>query len=186
MSQYGQGDDDAFEIVYEALAPRLEGYLRRHVRETSRLEDLVQQTFENMHRARGSFIPGSQVLPWAFTIAKRLMIDTQRKTRHEVSRDLCEENDTVDAILVAACESGEELVHAAQTKAQLLSVFNRLPEKQRLVFEHVKMDGLSYAVVAAMLGITEDSVRMHVHHAGKALRAGLLGEERKPGAAWPC
>jgi RNA polymerase sigma-70 factor, ECF subfamily len=178
MSQYGQGNDGAFEIVYEVVAPRLEGYLRRHVRETSRLEDIVQQTFENMHRARGSFIPGSQVLPWAFTIAKRLMIDTQRRTGHEVSRDLGEENDTVDAILIAARESGEEVVHAVETKAQLLAVFSRLPEMQQTVFEHVKIEGLPYAAVAAMLGITEDSVRMYTHRACKALRAVAGGEGR--------
>src|SRR5207248_3195962 len=102
MSQYAQGDAGAFEIVYEVVAPRIEGYVRRKVRDSARVEDIVQQTFENMHKARGTFIPGSDVLNWAFAIARNLVSDIGRKAGRETVSDLTAENDTMGAALAAA------------------------------------------------------------------------------------
>lgn len=175
MTRYGQGEDCAFGIVYDEVAPRIERYLRRHMRETTLVEDVVQQTFENMHRARGTFLPGFPVLPWAFAIARRLMIDCPKKSGREVSRDMSAEDDVVNALFIAARENGEEAVQALETTARLLEAFNQLSATRRSVFEHVKIEGLSYATVAAMHDLTEDSVRMHVHHASKALRAVVDG-----------
>ena len=116
MTQYAQGDVAAFEIVYEVVAPRIEGYVRRKVRDASRVEDIVQQTFENMHRARGRFIPGSDVLNWAFAIARNLVIDTGKKAGRESSADMTEENETMGAVLAAAVAGGEELFLARETE----------------------------------------------------------------------
>src|SRR4029078_5060782 len=69
------GDAAAFPILYDAIAPRLDGYVRRRTREPSRIDDIVQQTFERIHRARGTFVRGSDVLSWAFKIARNLCID---------------------------------------------------------------------------------------------------------------
>src|SRR4051812_41474393 len=71
MERYAEGDDAAFALVYDALAERLLAFLRRRLGSMSRAEDLLQQTFLRMHRARGSFVSGSAVLPWAFAIARR-------------------------------------------------------------------------------------------------------------------
>jgi RNA polymerase sigma-70 factor (ECF subfamily) len=182
MTRYGRGENVAFETVYDEVAPRIERYLRRHMRETSLVEDIVQQTFEHMHRARGTFVPSFPVLPWAFTIAKRLMLDCPKRCRREVSRDMRTEDDIATALFVAARENGEEMVQAVETKARLLEAFNSLSAIRRSVFEHAKIEGLSYATVAATHGITEDSVRMQVHRACKALRAVIEDAESLPGS----
>ncbi len=73
MDRYAQGDDAAFSELYDALAPRLYGYLLRQTRNNARAEDLTQQTFLQMHCARGRFVRGADVVPWAFAIARRLL-----------------------------------------------------------------------------------------------------------------
>src|SRR6478735_49383 len=55
MERYAAGDDAAFAQVYDEVAPRLMRHLRRHVACRAVVEDLVQQTFLQMHRARGRF-----------------------------------------------------------------------------------------------------------------------------------
>lgn len=65
------------------------------------------------------------------------------------------------------------MVHAIETRARLREAFDHLSPKRRSIFEHVRIEGLSYATVAAMHGVTEDSVRMHMHQASKALRAAV-------------
>ena len=84
MERYANGDDAAFGALYDAIAPRLLGFLSKATRDAAATEDLVQQTFLQMHRARGSFIRGAPVMPWALAIAKRLMIDSARRRRLEL------------------------------------------------------------------------------------------------------
>lgn len=83
MDRYAAGEDAAFALVYDALAPRLYGYLVRQTREVARAEDLLQQTMLQIHRARSSFIVGAEVTPWAFAIARRLLVDSVRRGRRE-------------------------------------------------------------------------------------------------------
>src|SRR5258708_24666732 len=84
MERYAAGDDSAFGDVYDALAPRLFAYLKRQTREVTRAEDLLQQTLLQIHRGRASFLPGAEVTPWAFAIARRLVIDASRRDKRQV------------------------------------------------------------------------------------------------------
>ncbi len=183
MSQYAQGDVAAFEIVYEVVAPRIEGYVRRRVRDGARVEDIVQQTFENMHRARGTFVPGSDVLNWAFAIARNLVSDTGRKAGRETASDLSDENDAMGAVLAAAVAGGEELFLARETGVLLVRTYEGLTKLQQEVFELVKLEGLSYQQAAATLGITVPSVRMYAHRAYVSLREAV--GESVPAVAVP-
>src|SRR5258706_3960985 len=83
MDGYAAGNDAAFGDVYDALAPRLYGYLLRQTRDPGRAEDLLQQTMLQIHAARGRFFRGAEVVPWAFAIARRLLIDSYRRRRRE-------------------------------------------------------------------------------------------------------
>lgn len=183
MSQYAQGDAAAFEIVYEVVAPRIEGYVRRKVRDSARVEDIVQQTFENMHKARGTFIPGSDVLNWAFAIARNLVSDVGRKAGRETIADLTDENETMGAVLAAAVAGGEELLLARETGVRLVRTYEGLTKLQQEVFELVKLEGLSYQQAAATLGITVPAVRMYAHRAYVSLREAV--GESLPALAGP-
>src|SRR5581483_5628142 len=89
MARYAQGDASTFGAVYDGVAPRLERYLRRHQRGGAvRIEDVLQQTFLQMHASRGTFIIGAEVFPWALAIARRLMLDLGRKVRREEPREV--------------------------------------------------------------------------------------------------
>ena len=63
MDRYAQGDSAAFGIVYDLLAPRLFAFLIRQTRSRAAAEDLVQQTFLQIHCARASYIGGADVTP---------------------------------------------------------------------------------------------------------------------------
>ena len=173
MSRYAQGQASAFEIVYDAVAPRLAAYLRRHVREPSRVEDIVQQTFLQMHCARGTFINGAEVLPWAFAIARRLMIDTARKNGREQCHDLSNDEGRHAAVMASVVANGEEVVVARETGQRISDAFDRMSEPQRAAFELVKADGLSHAQAASILGTTVTGVKLRAHRAYLALRAAL-------------
>jgi RNA polymerase sigma-70 factor, ECF subfamily len=167
MGRYAQGDDSAFDLVYEAVAPRLEAYLRRHLREKSRVEDVIQQTFLQMHGARGTFIVGAEVLPWAFAIARRLMIDSTRKTRREEPAPI----DIDDlAVGLGQVASSHDLLEAQEARARLSAAYSQLSAPQRAAFDLVKSEGLSHAQAASILGTTVTGIKLRVHRAYLALR----------------
>ncbi len=175
MERYASGDDSAFGEVYDAVAPRLFAYLRRQVREADRAEDLVQRTLLQIHRARGTFIPGSAVLPWAFAISRRLLIDEIRKSR----RDLLASAAIIDDAIPCG-ESHASLLEAEELARLMQKELARLPETQRAAFELMRLDGLSHAEAAQTLGVTISAVKLRAHRAYVALRAVLGAAVAEP------
>lgn len=178
MERYAAGDDAAFAEVYDAIAPKLLAYLRRQTRDVAFAEDVLQQTFLHMHRARGTFIPGSAVLPWSFAIARRLVIDGARRGR----RDLLAGAEDVFGEQEPCSEGGtaDQEVEARQLAERLQSELSKLPAAQRAAFELLRIDGLSHNEAAQVLGATASAVKLRAHRAYVALR-GILGEA----ADWP-
>jgi RNA polymerase sigma-70 factor (ECF subfamily) len=173
MDRYARGDEPAFAEVYDAVAPRVFAYLRRHTRGAALAEDLVQQTLLQMHRARGTFIPGSAVLPWAFAIARRLLIDELRRNKRNVLATASEIAEEAAAAPGGAAPDG--ILAARQLAGQLQAELGRLPHSQRAAFELMRLDGLSHADAAQVLGITVNALKLRAHRAYVALRA-IVGD----------
>ena len=178
MERYAHGDNAAFAEVYDALAPRLLGVLRKATRDGAAAEDLVQQTFLQIHRARGSFIPGAPVMPWAFAIAKRLMIDRGRRQRIELSLFKHPAADDDDFMLSApsATPATDELLHARRMARRIQQRLDTLPETQRTAYQLVKQEGVSLKRAAELLGTSVTAIKLRTHRAYQALRA-VLREE---------
>ena len=91
MERYADGDESAFATLYDEVAPRLLRFTSRQLRSAAAAEDVVQQAFLQMHVARGQFTRGAAVLPWAYAIARRLVIDLSRRRGHEDPRAVAED-----------------------------------------------------------------------------------------------
>ena len=174
MERYADGDDSAFADVYDRLAPRLYGFLLRRVRDKALAEDLTQQTFLRMHEARGRFVRGAAVSPWAFAIANRLMIDSMRSKKRDQSR--VDANTDAGAALdyAASNDAGaDEVLDAKRVEAVLARELSRLPEAHRTAYALTREDGLSMKEAADVLGTTVSAVKLRVHRAYLALREAL-------------
>jgi len=165
MERYADGDAAAFAIVYDALAPRLLGLLRRQAPQYA--EDLVQQTFFQMHLARGTFVRGAQVRPWAFAIARRLLIDRLRREKHVIHVELPE-------WVAADVEPPDASSIARETARELERLLARIPARQRLAFEVVRGDGLSMREAADTLGTSVTAVKLRASRAMRALRSAFM------------
>jgi RNA polymerase sigma-70 factor, ECF subfamily len=168
MEQYAAGNAAAFGKVYDVLAPRLFPFLLRQTRDRARAEDLLQQTMLRLHRARDQFIPGAQVVPWAFAIARRLLVDSLRRDRREVVGDGTDPDGGI-----AVAPGPDEFVHASEIARRIERTLAGLPESQRTAFQLTKHDGLTLAEAAQVLGVTVTAVKLRVHRAYEALRADL-------------
>lgn len=174
MERYAAGDDAAFEVLYDSLAGRLHGYIRRHVPDPQGCDDLLQETFLRMHRARATFVSGAPVVPWAFAIARRLVIDHADKNRR--SPRVVDDAEPASSSVVGTTDRPEQAVEARRLAQRLAGALARLPASQRSAFELLKQDGLTLAEAAATLGTTVTAVKLRAHRAYQALRA-VLGED---------
>ena len=173
MDRYASGDVEAFSVLYDLLAPRLYGFLLRQTRNPARAEDLVQQTLLQMHCARGRFIRGAPVTPWAFAIARRLLIDDVRRNKFEGPRSSDPgAPDPVDTALATDLPA-DERVHSNELARMIRRALDDLPEPQRVAFELVKQEGLTHAEAAGVLGTTVMAVKLRAHRTYEALRAAL-------------
>jgi RNA polymerase sigma-70 factor (ECF subfamily) len=173
MDRYAAGESDAFAILYDLLAPRLYGFLMRQTRNPSRAEDLVQQTMLHIHCARGRFIRGAPVMPWAFAIARRLLIDETRKSRLDGARTSDPEGYRAFENAVAGDVPADDQVQSSQVAKMIRRELDRLPEQQRVAFELVKHEGLTHAEAAEILGTTVTAIKLRAHRTYEALRAAL-------------
>jgi RNA polymerase sigma-70 factor, ECF subfamily len=172
MERYAAGDDAAFITVYDVLAPRLMAYLLRRAESPADAADVLQETMLHVHRARSDFIAGAAVAPWAFAIARRLLAD-RRRQQH---RDPIMDGEVLDT-QAAELPSADDVVQARELTECLQSRLAELPPRQRVAFELVHRDGLSFLEVARILKTTVGAAKQRLHRAYETLRAALSERE---------
>jgi RNA polymerase sigma-70 factor, ECF subfamily len=181
MDRYACGEEAAFVDLYDELAPRLYRFAVRWTRSPSAAEDTVQQTLLQIHAARHRFVRGGAVLPWAYAIARRLLIDLGRRGVREQLRSL----DVRDPEEPATDPSPDEALHHRRIEAEARRDFAALPAGWRDAFELVKFEGLSVAETADVLGITRAMVKIRAHRATAALRKSIARRFRGPAEPTP-
>jgi RNA polymerase sigma-70 factor, ECF subfamily len=181
MQRYCDGDAGAFRELYALVAPRLLGYLLKMARERALAEDLLQQTFLKVHRARGAYVRGADPLPWIYSIAHRTFIDETRKHKRAVVRvGEAEELPEVPAGLTGESEDRRDEVRGdPELVAAALDALAGLPVAQREAVVLTKLDGKSVAEAAEIAGTTVGAMKVRAHRGYEALRK-LLGRPVEP------
>ncbi len=181
MDRYAAGDDAAFAELYDLIAPKLRGYLLRQTHDATRADDLLQQTMLQLHSHRATFLKGGEVLPWAFAIARRLLINSYRRRQREDSGR--KKASFMGAGEAEGPSSTDDVLHSKRLIRTIETELSRLPEAQRVAIELIKKEGLSLREVAEVLGTTSSAIKSRVHRAYETLRAALgdrLDEEERP------
>ena len=175
MAKYQDGDAAAFRELYALVAPRLLGYLMKMAREKALADDLLQQTFLKVHRARGAYVRGADPLPWIYSIAHRTFIDETRKVKRAVVRVADEDIPEVAAgIDGLTADRRDEPRVDPELAREALDALAQLPEQQREAVVLTKLDGKSVAEAAEIAGTTVGAMKVRAHRGYEALRK-LLG-----------
>jgi len=175
MARYCDGDATAFRELHARVAPRLVAYLGRMCRERALAEDLAQQTFLKVHRARSAYVRGADPVPWMFAIAHRTFLDEMRRRK----RSRVEVAQGERGVPEAAASITGEPADAAPTGADpqlvqaALAALDQLPPAQREALILTKLSGKSIAEAAAITGATPGAVKLRAHRGYVALRKAL-------------
>lgn len=172
MVAYQAGDAASFERLYAALAPLLRRFLLGLARDAARVEDLLQDTFLQLHKARHTFDPAYAVAPWVYAIARHVFLADSRRRWRRIREVAPLEEETA---LVPGTDAGGT---AGATAHDLDRALARVSEERRepLLLHHVW--GWRFEEIAARLGIREGAARLRAHRALGQLRK-LLGERKR-------
>jgi RNA polymerase sigma-70 factor (ECF subfamily) len=185
MDRYASGEDAAFSVLYTGLESKLRSFLMRLTGTLLVAEDLLQETFMRIHRARGGFAPGAAVVPWAYAIARNAWLDHVRSAKvrgrpARETRDLYESASLTEPLAGPETDS-EQLAIARETAALVEAVLARLPVAQREAFVLLRYEGMSVVEAAEVLGSTKSAVKLRAFRAYEALRASLDEHRRAKG-----
>lgn len=163
MVGYQNGDGAAFEEIFAAIAVPLRNYLTSLTRDRARGEDLMQETFLQLHRSRHTYLPGRPVKPWAFGIARNVFL----MARRSAARRSKHETPAFDELPEVPVEGLAELF---PDRDQLVKALRVVPEDRReaLLLHHVW--GFSFREVGHMLGISERAAKLRSFRGVQSLR----------------
>jgi RNA polymerase sigma-70 factor (ECF subfamily) len=185
MLAYQAGDESAFDRLVERYSGRVYALLTRFLGNASGREDMVQEVFLRVIRARSSYRPSARFSTWLYRIVFNLSANERQRLggRGEVSLD-------GEAGKGSQARSGEPPDPSAAEPASALEredviqavrgAIARLPDNQRMALILAKYEELPYAEVAEVLGSTEKAIKSLIHRARESLRgwlAPLLQEE---------
>lgn len=164
MLAFRDGDEAAFDQLFRRWAGPLLRYLERMLGESAMAEELVQEAFFRVHRARHRYEPRARFSTWLYRIATNLALNELKRPRR---RHVHEEEDRVE--LRGTGPGVDEQVATRRLGARVESELEKLPERQRMALWLSAAEGHSYAEVASILDTTEKSVKALVHRARAAL-----------------
>jgi RNA polymerase sigma-70 factor, ECF subfamily len=173
-----RAEDDALDALLSALVDQYAGALYRVafsvLRNPADAEDAVQEAFLRVLRHRDSLGEVRDHRVWLIRIVWNIVLDRKRRAKTRPETD-----DVADLarVLPSAGLSAEEVAAAAQHHAHVLACVDQLPAKERQVLLLSAFEELSSVEIAAVLGITESSVRSRLFRA-RNLIAGLLDHTR--------
>lgn len=162
MARYAAGNSRAFEELFRRYEPRAYVFFLRRTGSPQRAEDLYQELFLRIHRARDRYDPARPFTPWFFQIANRLLVDDHRRAfrSHEMlidAREPCAERPGADAQLA--------------DHQQVDRLLNALSPEERYVVLSAKVEGVGYPELAEHLGRSVDAVKKMASRAILRLRA---------------
>ena len=172
MLRVRDGDQEAFQALYRKHGPRVLQFIRRSVGNEAIADELAQDVFLQMYKARKRYQPTARFTTWLYTIAANVCKNGYRRLKQEEmtrGRDRADEPTTFDPPDTNRPTS-EEVIRQQEIERHLRNALTHLPPKQRSAFLLARVDGLAYRDVARALGCSEGAVKALLNRATNSLR----------------
>lgn len=168
------GDRRAFEELAGRYLRPVHAVAASYLSEQADIEDAAQETFLRVLERIHTFDPKRPFAPWLYQIARNVA----RNRRKALARRRTE-------VLPGADLQGPEpdpaqTLGRAEIRRLVEEAMERLPEQRRTAFRLFDIEGYTAQEIARLMGVDAGTVRSHVHHARRTLRAELapmLGKE---------
>jgi len=170
MIRYQGGSLEAFQEIYARLAPGVRRYLSLLAGGSAIADDLLQETFLQMHRSRAAYNLAYAVKPWVFGMARNVFLMNRRAARrwaavHESREDLPDFPVPPEADRLGSQDEIRRcMAHLSRDQVEALLLHHQW--------------GFSFEEIAGMLGISAAAARARASRGMADLRVALNGLQR--------
>ncbi len=180
MLRVRDGDAEAFEELVSLWQDRLVTLFRHHMGDHSTAEDLAQEVFLRVYRARESYRPTAKFSTWIHTIANNVASDLRqrsyRRREHGLPMSVSASSSGIGLDQIAVAASGQRPARQAD-RGELQDVVQRaiagLGDNQRMAVLLAKFEQCSYEEIAEAMQLSVPAVKSLLFRARDQLRAAL-------------
>jgi RNA polymerase sigma-70 factor (ECF subfamily) len=170
MLEYQGGSLDAFQTVYARLAPDLRRFVCHLTRGSDSADDLLQETFLQMHRSRGAYNPAYAVRPWLFGLARNVFLMNRRAGLRWAAV-----HETREVVPDFPVPAEVEKLGSADEIRQCISRLSA-DRTEALLLHHEW--GFTFEEIAGMLGVSAAAARARASRGMADLRDALTSLQR--------
>ncbi|MHB8898639.1 MAG: RNA polymerase sigma factor [Thermoguttaceae bacterium] len=177
MLEVRDGNAAAFGELMKRYQNRVVMFLEQYTGNRDQAEDLAQDVFLRVYRARRRYVPGAKFSTWLFTITGNVAKNAQRSRarRHEINLEGRESGPMGIRPLetIAQVSSGQIPARAldrAEARDLVRMAVQSLSERQRMAVLLSKFEGMSYAEIGEAMGQSVQAVKSLLSRARGNLR----------------
>lgn len=181
MLRVRDDDADAFAELVERYQHRLVAVMNHLVGNTEEAEDLAQEVFLRVYRARKKYRPRSKFSTWLFTIANNLALNALRSRQRKPMVSLPAQDSgplgprPAEQMVPDRGSGPMQRLQRQELAAQIRQALEGLNERQRMAVVLNKFEDMNYAEIAEVMNLTTKAVKSLLSRARMNLRAALSG-----------
>lgn len=168
MLRYRDGDIAAFETLYRRHNDSLYRYLLRLCLNQATTDDLFQETWGKIIKARRNYRPTAKFSTFLFRVAHNCFIDYVRRNKRHTN-----EIDVDPDLSAATDDSPEYLAEKHLARRRLNTCLAKLPDEQRNVFLLHEEAGLSIDEIAQITSVNRETAKSRLRYAVRKLKLAL-------------
>lgn len=178
MGRVRDGDDEAFALLMTRHRKYVHWTLSQLLGNQHDLEDMQQEVFLRVFRARHTYQPQAKFSTWLFTITRNVALNCLRKKSRQYERNLLSDDSlracTLDRLALApARERPESIVQRVETCKVVRGVVSDLNRRQRDAIEMAYLQGKSHRAIANRMNTTPEAVKSLLRRTRCKLRDSL-------------
>ena len=177
MSSYVDGDAAAFEALYRKYRGPVFRYLLHQCGNVSQADELAQDVWLNVIKARSGYEPLAMFTTWLFRIARNRLIDHHRKNSRSAqdSRSSIDDDDEPweETIPAPVHETPHAVLDRAIVASRISQALEALPAAQREVFLLAEEGGMTLEEIAATTATPRETCKSRLRYALAKLRQSL-------------
>lgn len=178
FQRYTQGEEEGFRLLMERYQPRIQGFLRKRLNDEERVEDLTQDTFLRIHRARESYDPSRKFSTWIHTIANNLLKNEFRNRSRRRETTFSEMRPETSASgaparpveFAATGHNPEREAYRRELREAIDTAIGRMDEHHRIPFVMREVEDRTYEEIAEEIGIPVGTVKSRLNRARNSFR----------------
>ena len=174
MLRYRDGDVNAFETLYRRHKDPVYRYLLRLCRHRDTAEDIFQEVWGKIVRARESYRPTAKFTTFLYRVAHNCFIDHVRRNKRHAGNAPLDPEDHSDP-----GETPEAATERTLARERLEAALLELPDEQRDAFLLHEEGGLTIDQIAAVTDCNRETAKSRLRYAVNKLRAAIEEPPRR-------